>query len=493
MTMLDLESVGQLANSFYQKAFVPVRESEPPGIAAIAEPAVAVPQKSGAIAVSPTGSVLAQADDDYYFLKDFPNRTTAVTALHPGKPAYDAETVRRDFPILGTQINGHPLIWFDNAATTQKPLSVLDALNRFYRECNSNVHRGAHTLAGRATEAYEEARDKVRQFIGASSTAEIIFVRGTTESINLVAQTYGRKFLRAGDELLISAMEHHSNIVPWQMIARQTGAVIRPIPINDRGEISLGEYEKLLSRRTKLVAITQVSNVLGTINPVRLITEMAHYCGARVMVDGAQAVPHMPVDVKHLDADFYAFSGHKIYGPTGIGALYGKRNLLEEMPPWQGGGGMIDQVDFDETTYNHLPHKFEAGTVNIADAVGLGAAVDYLNKTGLSNIERYEQELTGYTIRILSKIPGLRLFGTAPRKTAVIAFLIQDIPPDDLARYLDQHGIAIRSGHHCAQPLMRHYAQKSMLRVSLGLYNTREEADKLVDVIRHVVQGTKSF
>ena len=361
---------------------------------------------------------------------------------------------------------------------------MINTLSRFYQELNSNVHRGAHTLAAQATEAYEAARDKVRQLIGAASATEIIFVRGTTEAINLVAQTYGKMHLGRGDEILISVMEHHSNILPWQLLAQQTGAVIRSIPINDQGEIILGEYEKLLSRRTKLVAITQVSNVLGTINPVRLMTEMAHYYGARVMVDGAQAVPHFKVDVKELDADFYAFSGHKVYGPTGIGVLYGKSDLLEAMPPWQGGGGMVRQVSFAETTYQGSPHKFEAGTVNIADAIGMGSVVDYLWKIGLARIEQYEQELTGYAMSELGRILGLHLFGIAPHKIAVIAFLLQDSDPDGLARYLDRHGIAIRAGHHCAQPLMRRYGQESMLRVSLGLYNTRAEIDKLVAVIR---------
>lgn len=484
MTMYNLESISQVANSLYQKGVASVPARELSTVPAGPDRDIIVPEKINPVKPVPTTESGLAPVSDYYFLKHASDRTRIVAPLHPDTHSYDPETVRRDFPILTRQINGCPLIWFDNAATTQKPLPVINTLSRFYHECNSNVHRGAHLLATQATEAYEAAREKVRHLLGASSAAEIIFVRGTTEAINLVAQTYGRMHLGRGDEILISVMEHHSNIVPWQLLGQQTGAVIRSIPINDHGEIILGEYEKLLSRRTKLVAITQVSNVLGTINPVRLMTEMAHYYGARVMVDGAQAVPHFKVDVKELDADFYAFSGHKIYGPTGIGVLYGKSDLLETMPPWQGGGGMVRQVSFTETTYQGSPHKFEAGTVNIADAVGLGSAVEYLWKIGLARIERYEQELTGYAMGELGRIPGLHLFGTAPHKTAVIAFLLHNSDPDALARHLDRNGIAIRAGHHCAQPLLQRYGQESMLRVSFGLYNTRAEVTKLVAVIR---------
>jgi cysteine desulfurase/selenocysteine lyase len=477
-----------MANTIYQKGLAPAPLRELPTVPAEPGWDIAAPQMTSAIKPVPAAEPVPGPVYDYYFLRDFSTRNKTVSSIRSDSPVYDAETVRRDFPILEQRINGHPLIWFDNAATTQKPLPVINTLSRFYRECNSNVHRGAHTLANRATEAYETAREKVQQLIGAPSAAEIIFVRGTTEAINLVAQSYGKKHIGKGDEILVSVMEHHSNILPWQLLCQQTGATIRPIPINDQGEIILGEYEKLLSCRTRMVAITQVSNVLGTINPVRLMAEMAHYYGARVMIDGAQAVPHLMVDVKNLDADFYVFSGHKMYGPTGIGVLYGKRDLLEEMPPWQGGGGMIQQVSFEETTYNSLPHKFEAGTVNIADAVGLGSAVDYLRQNGLGHIERYERELTGYAMDKLSRIPGLRLFGTSPHKIAVISFLIKDVSPDDLARYLDRQGIAVRTGHHCAQPLMRHYNLKGMLRASLGLYNTGEEVDKLEKVIRQTIR-----
>ncbi len=485
MTMYNLEPISQLANSIYQKDFVPASQRDISTVSPEPNFRTAFQEENGVVKSVSTAKVDLVPVHDYYFLKSLPVRNnTAASSHRPVILTYDPAEIRRDFPIFERQINGHPLIWFDNAATTQKPLTVIDTVNRFYRECNSNVHRGAHTLANRATEAYEKAREKVQQFIGAFSSTEIIFVRGATEAINLVARSYGRTWLRKGDEILISVMEHHSNIVPWQMVCQETGAVIRPIPINDRGEIMLGEYEKLLSHRTKMVALTQDSNVLGTINPVGLITEMAHYYGAKVMVDGAQAVPHFIVNVKTIDADFYVFSGHKIYGPTGIGVLYGKRELLEEMPPWQGGGGMIKQVSFKETTYNDLPYKFEAGTVNIADAVGLGTAVDYLRQAGMAGIEFHEQELTGYATKLLSEIPGLRLFGTSPHKAGVISFIIQDIPSDDLAHLLDQNGIAVRVGHHCAQPLMERYSQKSMLRVSFGLYNTREEVDKLGEIIR---------
>lgn len=488
MTMYDPESLSQMANIIYQKGLAPAPARELPFVPTGLDWDIVAPQMTSAIKPATVTEPVVGPVCDYYFLRNSSIRSKKVSSIRSISPEYDVEMVRGDFPILEQRINGHPLIWFDNAATTQKPLTVIDTLNRFYRECNSNVHRGAHTLANRATEAYETAREKVQQLIGAPSAAEIIFVRGTTEAINLVAQSYGKKHIGKGDEILISVMEHHSNILPWQLLCQQTGAIIRPIPINDQGEIILGEYEKLLSRRTRMVAITQVSNVLGTINPVRLMAEMAHYYGARVMIDGAQAVPHLMVDVKNLDADFYAFSGHKMYGPTGIGVLYGKRDLLEEMPPWQGGGGMIQQVSFEETTYNSLPHKFEAGTVNIADAVGLGSAVEYLRQTGLAHIERYEQELTGYAMDKLSRVPGLCLFGTAPYKVGVISFLIKDVSPDDLARYLDQQGIAVRTGHHCAQPLMQHYGRKGMFRVSFGLYNTKEEVDKLEKIIRQTIR-----
>lgn len=430
-----------------------------------------------------TGKPDFNPSDSYYFLKPLLREDVQLPGQSPVS-TFEVQTIRKDFPILQQKVNGQPLIWFDNAATTQKPKAVLDALNQFYSESNSNVHRGAHTLAAKATNAYEAARGKVQHFLGASSAAEVIFLRGTTEAINLVAQTYGRMVAGKGDEILLTTMEHHSNIVPWQMLREATGAIIRVIPITERGEIDLGEYEKLLSRRTRMVAITHVSNVLGTINPVRMMIEMAHHYGACVLVDGAQSTPHLPVDLRELDADFFAFSGHKIYGPTGIGVLYGKKELLEAMPPWQGGGSMIKKVTFEETTYNAPPHKFEAGTGNIADAVGLGAAIDYLQKIGLAQIERYEKEITGYAMGELAKIRGLRLIGTSQFKTGVISFLVDGISAEDLSRALDRRGIATRVGHHCAQPLMQYYGIEGTIRASLGIYNTKEEIDVLVETVK---------
>jgi cysteine desulfurase / selenocysteine lyase len=428
---------------------------------------------------------------DYYFLptvkskSDSPTESTQITT----HDSVETETIRKDFPILSQKINGKPLIWFDNAATTQKPQIVIDTLHQFYSEYNSNIHRATHTLAKQATEAYEEARGKVQRFIGAPSPDEIIFLRGTTEAINLVAQTYGRMNIHAGDEILISQMEHHSNIVPWQMLEQEKNAQIKVIPINDRGEVLLHEYEMLFTPRTRFVAITHVSNVLGSINPLRRMIEIAHNHKACVLIDGAQSAPHFKVDVKDLDADFYTFSGHKVYGPTGIGVLYGKKYLLEAMPPWQGGGGMIKQVSFKKTLYNNIPYKFEAGTTNIADAIGLGTAVDYLQKIGLPNIERHERYLTGYLMESLSKLPGVCLIGTAANKISVVSFIVRGFTPEELAHYLDGEGIAIRIGHHCAQPTLERFGATNVLRVSLGLYNTREEIDTMVKVLVKIIQS----
>ena len=424
--------------------------------------------------------------DSYYFLSSLDREDLPFSERSPNS-AYQVQIIRKDFPILKRKVNGHPLIWLDNAATTQKPLAVIEALEKFYRESNSNVHRGAHSLATEATNAYETAREKVRHFLGASSAAEIIFLRGTTEAINLVAQTYGRMVVGQGDQILLTTMEHHSNIVPWQLLQEATGAIIQSVSITEEGEINLGEYEKLLTGRPKIVAFTHVSNVLGTINPIREMIEMAHHYGACVLVDGAQAVAHLPVDVRELDADFYAFSGHKIYGPTGIGVLYGKKALLEAMPPWQGGGSMIERVTFEGSTYKRPPHKFEAGTGNIADAVGLGAAIDYLQKIRRSEIEGYEKEITGYAMGELAKIRKVRLLGTSPSKTGVISFLVDGIAPEDLAAALDRQGVATRVGHHCAQPLMRRYGIEGAVRASLGIYNTKEEIDVLIETIRTVL------
>jgi cysteine desulfurase / selenocysteine lyase len=404
---------------------------------------------------------------------------------------FDVEKVRRDFPVLDQKVHGKPLVYLDNAATTQKPLAVMEAIENYYRHDNSNIHRGVHTLSERATEAYEKVRGGMRKFLNAADNKEIIFVRGTTEAINLVAQTYGRKNVGSGDEVLITALEHHSNIVPWQLLCEEKGARLRVAPINDRGELLLEEFEKLLGAKTKIVAVGHLSNALGTINPVRDIVRMAHARNVPVLVDGAQAVPRMPVDVQDLDCDFYAVSGHKMYGPTGIGVLYGKAALLEAMPPYQGGGDMIASVTFEKTVYNRLPYKFEAGTPNIADTIGLGAAVDYLNHLGLERIEAHEADLLAYATSMVESIPGVRVVGTAREKAGVLSFVMQDIHPHDIGTILDSEGIAVRTGHHCAQPVMQRFNIPATARASFGLYNTREEVDALAAGIRkvHEVMG----
>ena len=399
---------------------------------------------------------------------------------------FDVTTVRGDFPILRQRIHGKPLVYLDNAATTQKPQAVLDTLQRYYAEDNSNVHRGVHVLSERATGAYEAARDTVRRFLNASDPNEIVFVRGTTEGINLVAQTYGRAHVWPGDEIVLSEMEHHSNIVPWQILAGEKGARVRAIPMSDTGELRLDEYERLLNGRTRIVAVTHVSNVLGTVNPLAEIVRIAKLRGIPVLIDGAQAVAHMPVDVQALDCDFYAFSGHKIFGPTGAGVLYGRRALLESMPVYQGGGGMIGEVTFDRTTYAHLPNKFEAGTPNIAGAIGLAAALDYVTAIGLDRIASYERELLAHGAEAMLQVPGLRLTGTARTKAAILSFVIGDIHPHDIATILDRGGVAIRSGHHCCQPLMARLGIPATARASLAFYNTRDEIDALVGALRDV-------
>ena len=399
---------------------------------------------------------------------------------------YDVQKVREDFPILHQQVHGKPLVYLDNAATTQKPLAVIDALEHYYRRDNSNIHRGVHELSERATNAYERARVAVQHFIHAADAREIIFLRGATEAINLVAQTYGRKNVGVGDEVLITAMEHHSNIVPWQMLCEEKGAKLRVAPINERGELLLGEFEKLLNGKTKIVAVGHLSNALGTINPIKKIVKMAHAQNVPVLVDGAQAAPRMKVDVQELDCDFYAVSGHKMYAPTGIGFLYGKTRLLEAMPPWQGGGDMIASVTFDKTVYNRLPYKFEAGTPNISGTIALGAAVEYLNSLGIERIEEHESDLLAYATQQLQKIPGVTIVGTAPEKAGVLSFVMEDIHPHDIGTILDSEGIAVRTGHHCAQPVMQRYNIPATARASFGLYNTREEVDALVRGIRKV-------
>ncbi len=396
---------------------------------------------------------------------------------------FDVQAVRKDFPILHRKVNGKTLIWLDNGATTQKPKQVMLSLQNYYQNYNSNIHRGAHTLAKYATKAYEEVREKVAAFIGASSPEEIIFTRGTTEAINLIAESYGNMHIHKGDEILLSRMEHHSNIVPWQKLQQEKGAVIKVIPMNEHGEILLKEYKRLLSSRTKIVGITHVSNVLGTINPVESMIQLAHTYGACVVIDGAQSIPHLPINVKNMDADFYVFSGHKMYAPTGIGALYGKKELLQRMPPWQRGGGMIDQVSFDHTTYNQLPYKFEAGTGNIADAIALGAAIDYLSAIGMERVFEHERELTAYAMECLSQVPHIRMIGTAPDKISVLSFVMDGITPERIGQYMDYEGIAVRAGHHCAQPVHDDFGLMSSVRASLGIYNTREEVDCLANTV----------
>ncbi len=402
--------------------------------------------------------------------------------------AVGAEKIREDFPALNTKVHGKPLVYLDNAATSHKPSVVIEALSRYYREENSNVHRGVHFLSQVATQKYETGRTRVRQFLNAAHDHEIIFTRGTTESINLVAASYGRSAVRAGDEVLISALEHHSNIVPWQMLCEEKGARLRVIPITDAGELIFEEYERLLSDRTRIVAVTQVSNALGTVTPIKAIIELAHRKGIPVLVDGAQGAPHMPVDVQALDCDFYALSGHKLCGPTGIGVLYGKAELLERMPPYQGGGDMISAVTFEKTVYNTLPYKFEAGTPHIAGVIGLAAAVEYLEHVGMDQIEVYEADLLAYGTEILSAVPGLRLVGTAPQKAGVLSFVLDGIHPHDIGTILDLEGVAIRAGHHCAMPVMKRLGIPATARASLAFYNTRSDLDALVKAIHKAIE-----
>ncbi|MBV9493904.1 MAG: cysteine desulfurase [Acidobacteria bacterium] len=401
---------------------------------------------------------------------------------------YDVQRVREDFPILRREVRGNPLVYLDNAATTQKPQQVIDRLVRYYAEENSNVHRGVHYLSEVATAAYEGARTTVTRFLNARSEKEIVLTRGTTEGINLVAYSWGRKNVGAGDEVIISAIEHHSNIVPWQQLTEEKKATLKIIPVNDAGEIDLDAYAKLLNERTKLVAVGHASNALGTINPIKKMIAMAHDAGAVVVIDGAQGVPHLTIDVQDLDCDFYAFSGHKVYGPTGVGALYGKEALLEAMPPFMGGGDMILSVSFEKTTYNALPYKFEAGTPNIAGVIGLAAALDYVTHVGLERIAAHEHDLLLYATDRLLGLDGIRIIGTAREKASVISFVLEGVHPHDIGTILDQEGIAIRTGHHCAQPLMMRFNVPATGRASFALYNTREEADALVAGLKKVIE-----
>ncbi|MGH7775467.1 MAG: SufS family cysteine desulfurase [Candidatus Binatia bacterium] len=416
------------------------------------------------------------------------HEVTARDTWGRSRSSFEVERIREDFPILKRLVHGKPLVYLDNAATTQKPQVVIDALNRYYLTENSNVHRGIHSLSEQATASYEGARAKVRDFLNASNTKEIIFVRGTTEGINLVAQSYGRTFIKKGDEIIISAMEHHSNIVPWQILCEQVGAILRVIPINHDGELLVDEYKRLLNERTKFVSLAHISNALGTINPVKHIVELAHRRRVPVLLDGAQAVPHLKVDVQDLGCDFYVFSGHKLFGPTGIGILYGKEGLLEVMPPYQGGGDMISLVTFEKTHYNVLPYKFEAGTPHVAGVIGLGAAIDYFSEVGLEAVAAYERDLLAYATEALSRVKGLRIIGTAKEKASVISFVLDGVHAHDVGTVLDREGVAIRAGHHCAMPVMQRFGVPATARASFAFYNTGAEVDALVRALYKVIE-----
>jgi len=425
--------------------------------------------------------------------KPDPRGPNAVPLAGSGQhPPFDIHAVRRDFPILQERVNGKQLVWFDNAATTHKPQSVIDRISYFYEHENSNIHRAAHELAARATDAYEGARERVRRFINAPEVEEVIFVRGTTEAINLVAKSWGGQHVGEGDEIVVSNLEHHANIVPWQQLAAAKGAKLRVIPVDDSGQVLLDEYRKLLNDRTKIVAVTQVSNALGTVVPVKEIVELAHRAGAKALVDGAQSVSHMRVDVQDIGADFFVFSGHKVFGPTGIGVVWGKREVLEDMPPWQGGGNMIADVTFEKTVFQPIPNKFEAGTGNIADAVGLGAAIDYVNKIGIENIARYEHDLLVYGMAQLGAIPGVRLIGTAADKASVMSFVLDGYTTEEVGQALNEEGIAVRTGHHCAQPILRRFGVETTVRPSLAFYNTFDEIDRLVAVVRRLASQRRA-
>jgi cysteine desulfurase/selenocysteine lyase len=453
-----------------------------PGFGHLTVPDLTVPNPPDPASTGTSGPPRTGAP--FYFV---PTESAGVPALPAdAHPAFDVQEVRRDFPILSEVVNGRPLVWLDNAATTQKPTAVIDRLVEFYSRENSNIHRAAHELAARSTDAYEKARRTVARFIGAGSAEEVVFVRGTTEAINLVAKAWGPRNIGAGDEIVISHLEHHANIVPWQMLAEQTGAVLKVIPVDDDGQVLLEKYTALLSERTKLVAITQVSNALGTVVPVAEIIEIGHRAGAKVLVDAAQSVPHLPIDVTALDADFLAFSGHKIFGPTGIGVLYGKREVLADMPPWEGGGNMISDVTMERSTYQPPPGRFEAGTGDIADAVGLAAALDYVDRVGLPNIAAYEHSLVEHATEGLRDVPGLRLVGTAPDKASVVSFVLAGYETTEVGRYLNEEGIAVRAGHHCAQPILRRYGLSSTVRPSFAFYNTHQEVNTLIAAVHRL-------
>ena len=451
----------------------------------------------------PFASSPALSESSFYFLyKNIPNYSPTGREFHDFtkggftssadgfvRPGFDLNIVKKDFPILNQKVNGKPLIWFDNAATTQKPKLVIDRVSHFYEFENSNVHRAAHELAARSTDAYESAREKVQKFINARSINEIIFVRGTTEGINLVANSWGDQNLQSGDEIILSHLEHHANIVPWQLLSKKKGLVIRVIPVDDDGQLLLDEYAKLLNTKTKLVSFTHVSNALGTITPAKTIIEMAHAQGAKVLLDGAQSVSHMRVDMQYLDPDFFVFSGHKVFGPTGIGVVYGKEHILNETQPWQGGGNMIKDVTFEHTQYHDAPGRFEAGTGNIADAVGLGAAIDYVNKIGIDAIGQYEHGLLAYATRLIKQVPGLTIIGTAKEKASVLSFTLKGYTNDEVGQHLNKQGIAVRTGHHCAQPILRRFGHESTVRPSLAFYNSCAEIDKMIGVLHQLADS----
>jgi cysteine desulfurase / selenocysteine lyase len=468
MSTIDVDALARLANQYF---------SEWPGTT-VPTPELTLdsPWKS----VAPAAVGLPGEAELRALLEPLWPVSSSAPPPEAARATFDVNQIRRDFPILNERVNGRQLVWLDNAATTQKPQAVIDRLKYFYEHENSNVHRAAHELAARSTDAYEGARERIRVFLNASSVNECVFVRGATEAINLVAQSWGRQNVGKDDEIVITWLEHHANIVPWQQLVQEKGARLRVAPVDDTGQVILEEYGKLLGPRTKLVAFPQVSNALGTITPAKRMVEMAHNAGAKVLVDGAQSVSHMRTDVEALDSDWYVFSGHKIFGPTGIGVLHGKEALLNDTPPWQGGGNMIKDVTFEHTQYQNAPQRFEAGTGSIADAVGLGAAIDYLNRIGIDAIGQYEHELLNYATRLLKEIPGLRLIGTAPDKAGVLSFVLQGHKTEDIGAALNREGIAVRSGHHCAQPILRRFGVESTVRASLALYNTCADIDALI-------------
>lgn len=443
---------------------------------------------AGDLARSLAGQTIASAHSPVFYFA--PSAGVPAATLGEPRRVFDVRAIRADFPILSTRVHGHPLVWLDNAATTQKPTAVIDRLSHFYRHENSNVHRGAHELAARATDAYEAARRQVQRFIGAASPEEIVFVRGATEAINLVSQSWGRSHLARGDEIIISYLEHHANIVPWQRLAQEIGAELKVIRVDSAGQLCLDDLQRLISPRTRIVSVSHVSNALGTVTPVREIVEIAHRAGALALIDGAQSVSHMPIDVQAIGADFFVLSGHKVFGPTGIGVLYGRAQVLEDMPPWQGGGNMIEDVTFERIRYQHPPTRFEAGTGNIADAVGLGAALEYLSAIGMHPIEQYEAQLLAYATEQLASVPRLHILGHAAHKASVLSFWIDGIDPEATGSALNQEGIAVRAGHHCAQPILRRYGRETTVRASLAFYNTAEEIDQLVAALKRIASGT---